>query len=193
MYSRSVDGRKLTFGVSGLLFKANVLMYDHQTESLWSQVRREAVTGPMTGARLKVLASTLTTWEKWRGKHPDTQVLSLDTGHARDYSRDPYASYYQNRKGFFSFFRTGPGEEEKSLVVGVAIGEATRAYPLDLLRKQGSLTDALGERQLILAIDPATDQVTVRDDSGNAIPFVAVYWFVWKGMYPRTGLYAERR
>jgi len=193
VYSRNVNGRELTFGVSGLLYKANVLMYDRQTDSLWSQVRREAVAGPMTGTRLKVLSFALTTWDKWREKHPDTQVLSRDTGHSRDYSRDPYASYYQDQKGFFSFFRTGPGEEEKALVVGVTIGAATRAYPLDLLRKKGPLTDALGERKLILAIDPATDQVTVRDDSGNEIPFVAVYWFVWKGMYPQTEMYPEQR
>lgn len=191
MYSRNVDGRELTFGVSGLLYKANVLMYDRQTESLWSQVRRESVAGPMTGVRLKTLASTLTTWGKWRKKHPGTQVLSLDTGHSRDYSRDPYASYYQNRKGFFSFFRVGPGEEEKALVAGVVIDEAPRAYPLDILRRKGSLVDILGERKLMLSIDPATGQVTIRDDRGNEIPFVTVYWFVWKGMYPKARLYAE--
>ncbi len=47
-----------------MLYKANVLMYDRQTESLWSQIRREAVAGPITGEKLKVLPSTLTTWEK---------------------------------------------------------------------------------------------------------------------------------
>ena len=84
MYSRQVDDRELSFGVSGLLYKANVLMYDRQTESLWSQVRREAVAGPLTGAKLKVLPSTLTTWKKWRRQHPNTAVLSPDTGHQRD-------------------------------------------------------------------------------------------------------------
>ena len=64
MYSRNVNGREFTFGVSGLLYKSNVLMYDKETESLWSQVKNQAVTGPMTGAKLKVLPSSLTAWEK---------------------------------------------------------------------------------------------------------------------------------
>ncbi|NIQ92816.1 MAG: DUF3179 domain-containing protein, partial [Desulfuromonadales bacterium] len=76
MYSRTVDGKELTFGVSGMLYRANVLMYDHQTESLWLQVKRAAVTGPMTGTKLKVLPSSFTTWKKWLDKHPDTLVLT---------------------------------------------------------------------------------------------------------------------
>jgi hypothetical protein len=111
VYSRQVEDEVLTFGVSGMLYKANVLMYDRQTESLWSQARRAAVTGAMTGAELEVLPSTLTSWRKWRQKHPQTEVLSLDTGYKRNYRQDPYADYYQSKKGFFSFFKPGPGEE----------------------------------------------------------------------------------
>lgn len=186
MYSRQVDGKELTFGVSGLLYRANVLMYDRQTESLWSQVLRRAVTGPMTGARLKVLPSTLTTWKKWRKRHPGTEVLSRDTGHVRDYSRDPYEDYYKKRGGFFSFLRPRAGEVQKEMVAGVTLDGASKAYPLALLRKKGSLNDTLDGRRLTLTLDPATDQLTVRDGAGAEVPFVIVYWAVWKGMYPET-------
>lgn len=189
MYSRQVDNKELTFGVSGLLYKANVLMYDRQTESLWSQVRREAVAGPLTGAKLKVLPSTLTTWKKWRKKHPETHVLSLDTGHDRDYTRDPYESYYESRRGFFSIFQSAPGEEEKEMVVGVELDGEVKAYPLKLLRQKKAFTDTLAGRKLAFNLDPATDQLTVLDEAGKEIPFVAVYWFVWKGMYPETSLH----
>ena len=87
MYARKVDAKTYTFGVSGLLYRSNVLMYDKQTESLWLQVKRRAVTGPMTGTKLFTFPSTITTWSKWRKKHPDTTVLSFDTGYNRNYKR----------------------------------------------------------------------------------------------------------
>ena len=189
MYSRQVGEQELTFGVSGRLYKANVLMYDRQTESLWSQIRREAVTGPMTGTRLKVLPSTLTTWQKWLQRHPQTEVLSMDTGYSRDYSRDPYADYYQSRKGFFSFFKPGPGEEEKALVAGIALNGSVRAYPLALLREKKVLRDNLGGTALTLAYDPNSDQTSVRTADNKEIVPLILYWFVWKGMYPDSGLF----
>jgi hypothetical protein len=88
-----IEGKRYTFGVSGLLYKSDVLMYDHQTESLWSQIQREAVTGPLAGTRLRLLPLVHTTWQAWRAEHPKTQVLSIDTGFRRDYTRDPYESY----------------------------------------------------------------------------------------------------
>lgn len=190
VYSRQVDGRELTFGVSGLLYKSNVLMYDHQTESLWSQVRREAVAGPMTGTELKVLPSTLTTWRKWLRQHPDTVVLSLQTGYDRDYSRDPYADYYESRRGFFSFFKPGPGEEEKALVVGISLDGVQRAYPLDLLRRQERITDTLAGTDLTLSLDPDTDRIHAKDAEGHELNPMILYWFVWKGMYPESELYS---
>jgi hypothetical protein len=88
MYSRRIENQTYRFGVSGLLYKSNVLMYDHQTESFWSQILQQAVTGPKTGTKLIHLPSTLATWGKWRQKHPKTYVLTPATGHVRDYSRD---------------------------------------------------------------------------------------------------------
>ncbi len=175
--------------MSGLLYKANVLMYDRQSESLWSQVRREAVGGPMTGARLEVLESTLTTWGKWKKKYPQTQVLSLETGYQRDYTRDPYESYYESRKGFFSFFKADPSEEEKALVAGIVLDGEARAYPLELLRKKGGLTDTLEEARLAISFDAQTDRISIRDAEGQTVPHVILYWFVWKGMYPESTIF----
>ena len=123
MYARNIEDREYTFGVSGLLYRSNVLMYDRQTESLWLQVKRRAVSGPMAGTKLRTLPSSITTWARWKRRHPGTTVLSPDTGYQRDYSTDPYESYYSSRKGLFSkFFTPGPGEEKKELVAGVEAG-----------------------------------------------------------------------
>lgn len=189
MYSRQVDEKEFTFGVSGMLYKANVLMYDRQTESLWSQVRREAVTGPMTGAKLKVLPSRLTTWQKWLKQYPQTEVLSMDTGYSRNYSRDPYADYYASRKGFLSFFSPGPGEEEKALVAGITWNGSVRAYPLELLRQKKVLTDSLDGTVLTVAYTPERDQVSIRTADNEEIMPLILYWFVWKSMYPESSLF----
>jgi hypothetical protein len=189
VYSRKIKDRDLTFGISGLLYKSNVLMYDHETESLWSQVKGKAVTGPMAGTPLKVLPSTITTWKKWKKRFPKTEVLSPETGHLRDYSRDPYEDYYKRKRGLFSLFKPGPGEEEKALVAGVILNSATKAYPLEELRKKGTLTDHLDDKEITLTFNTKTDVLTIKDKKGNDIPYIMSYWFVWKGIHPETMLF----
>lgn len=184
MYAREVEGQALEFGVSGLLWHDNVLMYDRQSESLWSQVRREAVAGPRTGARLRVLPSTVTTWEKWRRRHPETRVLTTETGHRRDYDRDPYEAYYRSRRGLFSVFRGGPGEEAKELVAGVERAGVARAYPVARVRAAGTIEDRLGDSVIRIRFDPATDALRAVDQAGNPLEVLVTYWMVWKGIHP---------
>ncbi len=166
-------------------------MYDHQTESLWLQVKRRAVAGPMTGAKLKRLSSTVTSWEKWRKKYPQTKVLSLKTGYSRDYSNDPYADYYQSRRGLFSFLKPGPGAKEKELIVGVESEGKAKAYRLEMLRNKPEIMDEINGRSISVRYDKDTDTVIVQDEKGATIDHVATYWMVWKGIYPETLLYGE--
>ncbi len=189
MYSRQIKGKERFFGVSGLLYRSNLLMYDRGTESLWSQVKGEAVTGKLLGSELEVFPSTLTSWKKWRKQQPATRVLALDTGYSRDYSSDPYLDYYAQLSGFRSFFKLGPGEKEKELVVGVVVDGRAQAYPLALLRRQGEIRPELGDAKLRLHLDPQTDRLLVTGDDGSPLPHMLVYWFVWKGIHPETGRY----
>lgn len=102
-----MDGTRYLFGVSGLLYRRNVLMYDRQTESLWSQMAAKAVTGPMAGASLEILPAEHTSWEDWKTRHPDTQVLSFNTGYSRNYSRDPYRNLPLDRREAAAVFSAG--------------------------------------------------------------------------------------
>jgi len=190
VYARKIDDKVHTFGVSGLLYRSNVLMYDHQTESLWLQVKRKAVTGPKTGTKLFTFPSSRTTWKKWKKKHPETTVLSFNTGHNRNYSRDPYESYYRDRKGMFSsFFKPGPGEEEKELVAGIVVGEEARAYPVEALRSRKNITDTIDGKKITLSIDDSTDRISATSGDGEEIEPIVVYWFVWKGIHADSALY----
>jgi len=83
VFDGKINGKNLTFGVSGLLYQSDMLLYDRATDSLWSQIKGEAVTGPLMGARLKLLSSTQTTWAQWKKNHPETLVLSQKTGYKR--------------------------------------------------------------------------------------------------------------
>lgn len=191
MYSRRVEDQTYRFGVSGLLYKSNVLMYDHQTESLWSQVLQHAVTGPKTGTKLERLPSTLTTWGKWRQEHPTTDVLTPATGHVRDYSRDPYEDYYKSRSGLFGFLKGGPGAEDKELVVGIEINGVAKAYKLDEIKSEGQIHDKIAKIEVTLKFDEETDELTVRDQAGKTIDHMILYWFVWKGVYPEATVYTK--
>ncbi len=92
------DGRHITFGTSGLLYRSNKLMFDHETRSLWNTFEGVPVVGSLAGSGLRLIprAVVTTTWAEWKSRHPATTVLSLDTGHRRDYSEG--AAY----RGYFS-------------------------------------------------------------------------------------------
>lgn len=191
VYDRRVGGKELTFGVSGLLYESNVLMYDHQTESLWSQLKEEAVTGSHTGAQLSALPSVTTSWQAWRAQHPTTLVLSTQTGYHRDYNHLPYLAYAKSPNPMFPVKNEDSRLSPKEKVVGVSIGGAHKAYPLKLLReRQSPLEDQIGKTKVKIIVNPEANSAQVVDTvSGKPIPSVLVYWFAWATFHPDTPVY----
>ena len=190
-----VNGRRLTFGVSGLLYKSDVLFYDHQTESLWSQILREAVTGKaMLGKRLTLLPLTHTTWKAWRKERPETLVLSTDTGYRRDYSKDPYNRYEQSAHVMFPVGEIDKRYLPKSWVLGLELGDATKAYPFsELERSGGSFTDSVASKKVTIQYDSDSRTARVRDVDGKEIPSVMAYWFAWMAFHPDTEVYKAKK
>jgi len=72
-FAREIQGQVLTFGVFGKLIMNAVVMYDHQTDTLWSQFLATAVDGPFAGTKMEHLSSQLTTWGAWLEQHPNTK------------------------------------------------------------------------------------------------------------------------
>ena len=135
VYSRRVDEQVLTFGNTSALYESDMVMLDYETGSYWWQVGGSAIVGTLTDAKLEPLPSMTTTWQQWRDLHPDTLVLSRDTGHARDYSRDPFSGIDTViNQGRFVFpvseasldARLEPGAK----VLVVRLGDEVHAYPL---------------------------------------------------------------
>jgi YD repeat-containing protein len=172
-----------TFGVSGLLYQSDVLMYDHQTESLWSQLETAAIAGKSVGQKLEWLASHQMTWKAWRTKYPATLVLSTETGHRRDYDRDPYAGYERNERTLFPVPTHNKSLPNKERVAGLIVNGQAKAYPLS------RLTAELADGALRLRYDKAAQSVTVTDADGHSMPVVIAYWFAWQAFYPDTTIY----
>jgi len=158
---RTVDGEVTRFGVSGLLYRENLVLYDGATGSLWSQILATAIRGRRTGQTLDVLPSTLTTWGEWRERFPGGEVLLpppvSDTvvGPVRfDYGFDlvgqsrENAAYLEERLGDdFDDSRL----PKRSLVLGVAADGAARAYPLTEALSAAPVDDRVGGLPVVLA------------------------------------------
>lgn len=192
-YRSKVGGRTLEFGVSGLLYNSDMLLYDRQTESLWSQIRRQAVSGPMKGAKLVPVVLTHTRWQDWQQRHPDTQVLSTDTGYRRDYSRSPYAGYAASRKLYFPVQARDNRYHPKEWVLGVELAGQFKAYPFSELEKAGGVVrDTFAGQQLVVSYDVANKKAGVVDGSGQVLAGVTSFWFAWYAFHPGTSVYTVR-
>lgn len=192
VYSRNIDGQTYTFGVSGRLYKSNVLLYDHQTESLWSQLMHKAITGTMVNKKLDRISSRRTSWKSWRKKHPQTLVLSTDTGYTRDYTRDPYKGYYRVGRIWFSVGKVRKDLSPKEMVLGLEINGRARAYPVSLLQKSsGILKDTLNGTTVLIEVKEDGEISKVTDGQGNPIQHVFSYWFAWQAFNADTSVYGK--
>ncbi len=193
-FRASVRGRPASFGVSGLLYNSDVLLYDRETDSLWSQIGREAISGPRKGERLTALPTSNTTWVEWRTRHPDTQVLSEDTGFRRDYGRDPYAGYESSAALYFDVAATSQRYHPKELVVGVESGGRYKAYPFSELAKAPvPLRDTVGGEVIEVRFDRTHRTAMVRDAEGSERFSLVTYWFAWYAFHPETEVYQPSR
>ena len=192
VYSRHIDGKVYTFGISGKLYKSNVLLYDHQSESLWSQLMEKAIAGPMVGKRLRKLPSARVKWKTWRKKHPDTLVLSDDTGYKRDYSTDPYKGYYQLGSLMFPVGRVRKDFSPKERVLGISVQGGAKAYPLEVITgRPGVIQDSIGDMVISIRVSKDGEITAVLDKNGDALPHIFAYWFAWQAFHPDTAVYKQ--
>ncbi len=185
------EGQPLTFGVSGLLYNSNLLLYDRETESLWSQLQWRAVTGPMAGARLRLIPMTHTRWEDWRREHPGTQVLSAETGFNKSYQGDPYQAYEQSQLLPFSVSPSSNRYPPKAKVLGIRLNGRAKAYPFVELRaaEARTLLDRFAGRNIFVQFDAQADTARAYAVNGTELPATLSYWFAWFSFYPDTAVF----
>jgi hypothetical protein len=123
-YEARIGNRRFTFGTSGLLYRSNKLMFDEETSSLWNTVEGRPVLGPLAGSDLELAARPVvtTTWGEWRRAHPDTSVLSLETGYERDYSEGAaYRDYFRTDRLMFGVPRLDDRLDNKQEVLALSL------------------------------------------------------------------------
>lgn len=196
-----------TFGVSGRLINNNLVMYDRATEAWWPQILATSIPGPWNAApgttSLREFRLVWTSWKEWQDLHPDTQVLSTETGFAKNYARDPYGSYnppngyYDNENTLFGTLEDDDRFSRKRVFMGARTADGAVAFDKSTLLEERVVTGELGETPVVAVADPrlATgyvylnpDERTVTDDGGavriddssydpNDLPLTGIHTF----------------
>jgi len=160
-----------TFGVSGRLINNNLVMYDRATEAWWPQILATAIPGPWNEdpeiRSLREFRLVWTTWERWQSHRPATDVLSTQTGHARNYERDPYGSYnpvggyYEGDSLLFPALNETDRFPKKTVVLGARTADGAVAFPKDVLRSNRMMTGVIGKTPVLAVFDPRLDTAYV--------------------------------
>ena len=153
----------LEFGSTGMLMRSNKLMYDRTTDTVWN-----AFTGiPAFGAlatsdiELPLLPVVVIDWSSWLEQHPDTSVLSLETGYNRPYRNGAaYADYFNNPEYvMFPVFQQDESQNNnKDMIFGLRINHIPKAYPLDALIAQVVTNDMIGDTSVVLVAEASPDR-----------------------------------
>jgi hypothetical protein len=192
-FEAAMNGRSYEFGVSGLLYNSDVLMYDRETGSLWSQLMVQAVTGPMTGTRLQQLPLSHTSWREWAERYPETRVLSNKTGYSRNYKVDPYPNYGRDGRLYFPVTHSSKKYRRKEIVMGLEIDSEFKAYPFKELKKGASrFDDEFAGETFSVEFDAKHQTARVVKADGSEIPTIMAFWFAWYAFHPETDVFEAR-
>lgn len=178
-FLREVDGQVLDFGTSGKLYADNLVMYDRQTESLWPQLTGQASVGVLTGTQLEAIPMGAVGWAQFRAAHPDALVLSRETGHVRDYGRNPYVGYDAPDGRLLAPIPGGTDARlpVKERVIGFGEGARAVAVPRDLAADLGTLeTELMGAAVTVWHLPGQRSALdTAQIEEGRDIGSVAVF------------------
>lgn len=179
VYDAAVAGATRAFGVSGLLFDNNLILYDRVAqETLWSQMRVEGICGPLTSTAPRLLPVVQSTWEAWRALHPETTAVSFDTGFRRNYDQYPYGNYDQLGDNSLLFPQSFLDRRRplKELVLGIAREGVARAYPYGALGERSAANDVLAGRGVLVLFDRRAQLALAfeRDVAGQRLSFEVV-------------------
>ncbi|MEO1054573.1 MAG: DUF3179 domain-containing protein [Bacteroidota bacterium] len=159
LYKSEHNGINHEMGTSGFLYRSNKLMYDKATQSLWNTLWGEPVIGPLAGKgiALEHMSVVTTTWGEWKKRHPETQVLSLKTGHTRDYGEGvAYHNYFATDQLMFNIPKRDRRLKNKDEVLALrlpAYPEEQLAISARYLSKHPIYHDKVGEVGLVVLTD----------------------------------------
>jgi len=192
-FERTVDGVITEFGVSGKLHNSDLVMYDRYEGNLWQQITGEAIIGPAARRNEELTKVPIITvpWSQWKTEHPDTQVLSRNTGYTRNYDQYPYGTYEENDELIFGVKGLDTSLQIKTPVYGIEVDGLSKAYPEAVFDEDKAISDQLGDIPLSLKKDADGDILITRIDTGEQITPIRLFWFAWAAFHPNTELYQD--
>jgi hypothetical protein len=190
-YERAVDGEAVEFGTTGRLYNSNLVMYDRKTDTWWTQIDGTAIVGPLAGRGLEPVSIDTVRWGSWKARHPDSQVLSRETGFRRPYGRDPYGSYYTDSGLMFPVERRDDSVHPKMVIFGIEASGVYKAYREEDLIREGAIEDTVGGVRIRLVRDPSGVVTVTNLETGEEIVKERGFWFSWYAFHPDTLLYGR--
>lgn len=148
-----IDGKRLTFGVSGRLLNSDLVMYDRETETLWSQITGEAILGKLVGKKLSILPTYQGTWKKWVELHPRTLVLIFKEARIPNFLlQNPYEDYDKTPSIHFPVTHYDDRYFPKEKVLGIhpSTSGKAKAYPFSELNQVIVVNDELQDKKLAI-------------------------------------------
>jgi len=150
VFERVLNGQVVEFGTSGKLYNSNLVMYDRLTGSFWSQALGEAITGELTGQKLEIVPFDVISWGDWKKIHPDSLVLTTETGHIRAYGVDPYGDYYTDSRIIFPVENEDNRMHPKEIILGFNENETYKAFKQNDIETQNVINDYVAQRPIML-------------------------------------------
>ena len=151
-WNRELSSGQTTFGVSGLLYNSNIIPYDRDTDSNWSQMRLECVGGELIGEKVELYSVVETTWATWKELYPESKVVSTKTGYDRSYGNYPYGDYRtDNDYILFPVSNSDGRVPKKERVHGIIFNDATYIYRFNKFDSGTKVfSDMEGERRIVV-------------------------------------------
>jgi hypothetical protein len=177
VFRAEAKGQPLILDNAGVV-EGNEVFKDRETGSRWQQSSLEALSGPLKGSHLQLYPFLLTSWQEWRRLHPDTLVLKPLPGYA-----DRIAEKNKMIREGLSGEGAAPGDvtyhdnrlKPKTMVLGLDVAGASKAFPLDVLRRVRVVNDRLGDTPVLVVHQPPSDTTTafLARSGGKTLTFEA--------------------
>lgn len=182
VYVREYKNEIMTFGVTGLVYKNNDLLYDFKSDSMWSQFDGKSRVGALTGAQLQTHDFILTTYAEAKKQYPEAEVLSFDTGYRRNYSLDSYSGFGDIQTVVSPVLNKSQKLELKQEVIGFIDNGRSYVLPASSLKDGKYSTEIAGKE---IKVTHKDSQYFVTIDNKQIQP-IRAYWYVWYDFYPET-------
>lgn len=190
-FERTISSGVTTFGVSGRLYKNDLVMYDRETESLWSQELGEAIWGDLHAERLRFVPTATTTWGEWKRSHPDTKALARPDTHPEwRYDQYPYGDYESDADTLFPVENPSNQLHPKAWVLGVFTDNESVAFRQEDVERERVIHESLDGRELVVVW--ADGSPSAHWNGGGEPPRqVLGFWFAWHDFHPDTRLWGR--